>query len=158
VVPFPFEVTCQLGGWLAGNHLRLLTIEGTLPKHALRTTPAHYQKLLTQQLRQIQQHGNPKHYGKHFPRYLLTCLQKWMHHNQHTLYNQLKHASHSVEQIASGIAAQAQKFLQIDSDKWSDYRREGIVLPYVNPYSAGVVYKRTDLECLLKDTSCPNNN
>jgi len=76
-----------------------------LDKHALRTTPAHYQKLLTQQLQQIKQHGNPKHYGQYFPRYLLTCLQRWISHNQHTLYQQLKHASHSIEQIARDIAA-----------------------------------------------------
>lgn len=76
-----------------------------LDKHALRTTPEHYQKLLTEQLHQIKQHGNPKHYGQYFPRYLLTCLQRWIHHNQHTLYQQLKHASHSIEQIAQDIAA-----------------------------------------------------
>jgi predicted transcriptional regulator len=55
-------------------------------------------------------------------------------------------------------ATEAQQFLRIDSNKWNDYRRESIVLPYVNLHSAGVVYKRADLERLLKETSCPNNN
>ena len=43
--------------------------------------------------------------SQYFPRYLLICLQRWIHHNQHTLYQQLKHASHSIDQIAQGIAA-----------------------------------------------------
>ena len=76
-----------------------------LDQHALRITPEHYQTLLTEQLHKIQQHGDPKHYDNYFPRYLLTCLQRWIHHNHDTLYEQLKHASHSIEQIANHIAA-----------------------------------------------------
>jgi hypothetical protein len=55
-------------------------------------------------------------------------------------------------------ATEAQEFLRIDSNKWNDYRIEGSVLPYVNLHSAGVAYKRAELERLLKETYCPNNN
>jgi hypothetical protein len=74
-----------------------------LDKHALKTTPEHYRSILVAQLRQIRQHGDPGHYGRHFPGYLLKCLQQWLRHNHEQLYNQLKHASHTIDQIADDI-------------------------------------------------------
>ncbi len=74
-----------------------------LDKHALKTTPEHYQSILIAQLRQIRQHGDHNHYTRHFPRYLLKCLQLWLRHNHEQLYNQLKHASYTIDQIAADI-------------------------------------------------------
>ena len=74
-----------------------------LHNHGLKTIPEHYQNILFEQLRQIRQHGHPDQYQKHFPRYLLKCLQQWLKHNHEQRHNQLKHLSYTIAQIAAKI-------------------------------------------------------
>jgi hypothetical protein len=62
-----------------------------LERQGLSITPTAYQKLLSQRLHDIATHGQPQHYHRYFPRYLLKCIQDWFAHHGDQLYQELKH-------------------------------------------------------------------
>jgi len=62
-----------------------------LDSRGLPITSQAYQKLLSQRLDDIAQHGDPKRYQTYFPRYLLKTIQDWFAHHGDTLYEELKH-------------------------------------------------------------------
>ena len=75
-----------------------------LHSHGLRITCADYNQLLLRKIQQIKRHGNPANYGGYFPRYLMKSLQDHCRHHHEAIYNKLKHASYTIDQITDHIA------------------------------------------------------
>ena len=70
-----------------------------LDHRGLPITPVAYQKLIKNRLHDIATHGQPKHYRRTFPRYLLKCIQDWFQHHGDELYEQLKHVRNQLTTI-----------------------------------------------------------
>ena len=74
-----------------------------LEKRHLLITQKHYQEIITERLKDIKIHGDPKRYQPYFPRYLLKVLQDWVRHHEDELYEQLKHGSYTIDFIFDEI-------------------------------------------------------
>ena len=74
-----------------------------LDKQALTIKQQDYNRLILRKLRQIKEHGDPRHYRGYFPKYLMKSLQDHCRHHQEAIYLKLKHASYTMAQIASQI-------------------------------------------------------
>ena len=60
-----------------------------LDQRGLQVSAQQYERLLTQRLKTIAQHGDSERYERYFPRYLLKCLQDWYAHHGDELYEEL---------------------------------------------------------------------
>ena len=70
-----------------------------LDQRGLQVSAQQYERLITQRLKAIAQHGDPKRYQPYFPRYLLKCLQDWFAHHGDELYEELKHVRNQLYRI-----------------------------------------------------------
>lgn len=66
-----------------------------------------YRKLLEERLDAIARHGDSKRWRKHFPTYLLKCLQDHFAHHGEELYEELKH----IRNVLFGLESQLKELL-----------------------------------------------
>jgi hypothetical protein len=69
----------------------------------------------------------------------------------------IKRSAELAAEDATMTAKEARSFLRIDRHLWDGYRKDGIVTPYYRPRNSRAVYKRVEIERLLKDTPWPDS-
>jgi hypothetical protein len=62
----------------------------------------------------------------------------------------LKRSAELAAEDATMTAKEARCFLRIDRRVWDTYRKDGIVTPYFRPLNSRAVYKRVEIERLLR--------
>jgi len=80
-----------------------------LSRRGLPITPQAYEKLLSQRLEDIAQHGDSKRYSNYFPRYLLKSIQDWFAHHGEALYEELKHIRNQLCDIEALLGQNTRK-------------------------------------------------
>ena len=74
-------------------------IANWMERRGLATSPKAYYTLISRQVADIVEHGQPERYAQYLPTYLLKCIQQHILHHGDELYDRLKRIRSYVEAI-----------------------------------------------------------